>query len=136
MAKYECTRDSRVIVYAAGGFTGGLIGPLLDLTLENVSDQDFMRVKEIIDLLQTPKTHLEYLNGGGDFGYYVEAGDKDVDEKRMNKIFRGGPFTRTPVIVDELRSILTSNNAGQNATPAEIARAPKRKKSPGVTPAG
>jgi len=100
-------RDSRILVYKAGGFAGGVMGGVADITLDAVADEDFSRIAEIVNLLQTQNTKmLEKAGWVGDFGYYVEIGDKGSSDESMKFIFQGGPFSQTPLIVEELDHIL------------------------------
>lgn len=103
---YELKRDSRLRVYLAGGFSGGLVAPPAEVTLDRLSDRDFETVRDIVGKLQDRKARLEYADWLGDFGYYVEAGDKDADPRKLTSIFNGGPFSRTPVIVEQLSRLL------------------------------
>ena|GEM_PF-6234337 len=106
--KYKLTRDSHILVYQAGNTIGFISTPAY-ITLDVLSDEDFLRVEAIVDLLQTRAAKLERVKWYGDHGYYVKIGDKQMDKERMQCVFNGGPFSHTPVIVEELDSILKAN---------------------------
>ena len=105
LIKYRATKNSKVIVTVEGGFTGGVMGTT-NVTLDKLNDEDFNRVLEITDLLQTRSAKLEYAQWGGDFGYFVRVGDNDTTARNMKVIFEGGSFSKTPLVVEELQEIL------------------------------
>lgn len=104
--KYRATRNSKVIVTVEGGFTGGLIKKPVGVALDKLGDADFQRVSEILDLLQTRGAKFDYTGTVGDFGYYVKVGDQDTSPNDMKLAFRGGSFSKTPMVVKELEDIL------------------------------
>lgn len=104
--KYRANKNSRVIISMQGGFSGGLVGAPTDRTLDNLNKEDFKKVATIIDQLQTRDAKLEYSRRMGDFGYFVHVGDQNVPPEKMEKIFDGGPFSKTPLIVWEMEDIL------------------------------
>ena len=103
--KYKPTKNDHVIVYMAGGITGGMMGEV-EQALDVLSDKDFKRVQEILDALQTRRAKHATTGWVGDFGYYVRIGAKDVSFQKMTRVFDGGPFSNTPKIVEELQNIL------------------------------
>lgn len=111
-SKVELKRDSRIKVYAAGGFSGGLIGDPVDVNLADVDDATFDTVQELVERLQGPKSGLKMDTCVGDFGYYVELGDANAPDNSLRKAFNGGPFTNTPEIVFEIRDILKPYSNG------------------------
>ena len=109
LVRFRPERSSRIIVTMQGGFTDCVLNEV-DATLDTIDDAAFARVLEIVDLLQMPraKANLDYVDWIGDYGYYVKIGHAGQSESEMRTIFRGGPFSKTPRVVEELEEILPS----------------------------
>ena len=141
--KYTPNRDSRILFYRAGGISGRNQRPI-NITLDILSDGDFARVVEIVDILQTPKATVEMGYGLGDSCYFVHIGDKGTPQSHwisedgitpfwtnngtggrvdtdLKCIFEGLYFKDMPVIVNELGKILRSYS---NTRPTPKPRAP------------
>ncbi len=105
--KVQATRAHTIRLSLEGGFTGGDLDDPIVVSLAHLSDKDFARVVTIVNDLQTPSIKKEYADGGGDFGYYVRMGLEGQSWYEDAKVvFNGGPFSRTPLIVEELKEIL------------------------------
>lgn len=103
---YTLKRNSRIRLYTVGGVADDLVDTPVDITLDKLPESEFNRVATIVDLLQKQKQDLEYDEGVADYGYYLELGKSQQSYKKMKKVFNGGAFSRTPLVLYELDTIL------------------------------
>ena len=121
-------RDDRLRVYVAGGFTGGVMGKPVDITVDNLPDDIFERAQQIIKLLTAAEEELNpeeieernQTTGGlvGDFGHFVEAGNHNDEASELSTLFNGS-WLPTPLIVSELETTLKAH-----ATPQDLVLKP------------
>lgn len=116
-------RDDRVQVYESGGFTGGLMGTPVDVTLDQLPDDAFATAKQLLETLGNAErggrfgqpVGLEAADDiVGDFGYTVNVGNHNDEAKKLSTIFCG-KFMRQPKVVVELNALLK-----KHAKPADL----------------
>lgn len=101
----KVNRDSRVRLYRHGGFTGGLLGLPVDITLDKFSESEFSEIRSIINSLKCP-VNLEFSDIVESSGFTVEVGSKNASAQGLKTLYNKGSFSRTPLIIIELEKKL------------------------------
>ena len=108
--KYELERDSRVMCYLPGGESiGGMVGIPIELCLDEINDDYFAEIKDLIAQVADVKNAVDE-NGitgiSGDFRACVEIGPKDARPKELTTIFESVEFQVVPAAILDLHTKL------------------------------
>lgn len=124
-------RNSRICIYAHGGFSGGSLIDPVDITLDRIPDDSFKAVKEIIDLMLSGHAPLEPDWGSMTFDeidkyadkssscYRVKIGPPDAAFEDLSEIFNNGQYALAPPHILELETLLK-----EHARPQDLALKP------------
>lgn len=104
--KIKPTRNSRLILTSSSSpcFAGGDVNEPLDIILDALREDDFLKVCSIVDLLQTRRATLEPSCMAGVY-YEVRLGHREWPDDKLKVIHETKIFSSSPIVVEELEDI-------------------------------